>query len=318
MKFDSDDNIFKGKNMVILLFFVFLIIVTVYGLVNNNTNDSYDGNDVNNNVFENGNNENIDNSSNNSTNVNNEIINGNISDNSDVNSDENKNENENNFNEEVYEEESTNDDNTSDSVIENSNQTTNSTNTNSGNSSNNTSVITKPTNGLIKNSTKTSYGFTYKEGIYPVNTVNVNYEGTCELQVRETTSSTSRSVYYYKWNYNNGKYEKVTTKTNGIKYINSSKVDGKTYMQWYLIIDGVKYPSITNIGTRPTVSGDNNITIETNIMDVSIELYEKTIELEFFKFIRPEKKFDSIEELKATVENDIRKCREENERLGAK
>ena len=66
---------------------------------------------------------------------------------------------------------------------------------------NNTSVITKPTNGVIKNSTKTSYGFTYKEGIYPVNTVNVNYEGTCELQVRETTSSTSRSVYYYKWNF---------------------------------------------------------------------------------------------------------------------
>ena len=92
---------------------------------------------------------------------------------------------------------------------------------------------------------------------------------------------------------------------NGVYYTNS-------------IIDGVKYPSITNIGTRPTVNGDNNITIETNILDVSIDLYKQTVELEFFKFIRPEKKFDSIEKLKATVENDIRKCREENERLGAK
>ena len=92
---------------------------------------------------------------------------------------------------------------------------------------------------------------------------------------------------------------------NGVYYTNS-------------IIDGKKYSSITNIGTRPTVNGDNSITIETNILDVSIDLYEKTIELEFFKFIRPEKKFSSIEELKATVENDIRKCREENERLGAK
>ncbi len=92
---------------------------------------------------------------------------------------------------------------------------------------------------------------------------------------------------------------------NGVYYTNS-------------IIDGVKYPSITNIGTRPTVNGDNSITIETNILDVSIDLYKKTVELEFFKFIRPEKKFSSIEELKATVKEDIRKCREENERLGAK
>ena len=92
---------------------------------------------------------------------------------------------------------------------------------------------------------------------------------------------------------------------NGVYYTNS-------------IIDGVKHPSITNIGTRPTVNGDNSITIETNILDVSKDLYKKTVELEFFKFIRPEKKFSSIEELKATVKEDIRKCREENERLGAK
>jgi riboflavin kinase/FMN adenylyltransferase len=83
------------------------------------------------------------------------------------------------------------------------------------------------------------------------------------------------------------------------------------------IIDGVRYPSITNIGTRPTVSGDGNITIETNILDVSIDLYKQTLELEFFKFIRSEKKFNSTDELKAAVENDIRLCREENERLGA-
>ena len=92
---------------------------------------------------------------------------------------------------------------------------------------------------------------------------------------------------------------------NGVYYTNS-------------IIDGERYPSITNIGTRPTVNGDNNITIETNILDVSIDLYKKTVELEFFKYIRPEKKFGSTDELKAAVENDIKRCREENERLGAR
>ncbi|MEE1516792.1 MAG: riboflavin kinase, partial [Lachnospiraceae bacterium] len=58
-------------------------------------------------------------------------------------------------------------------------------------------------------------------------------------------------------------------------------------------------------------------TIETNILELSIDLYEQMLELEFFKFIRPEKKFNSTDELKAAVENDIRLCREENERLGA-
>lgn len=76
------------------------------------------------------------------------------------------------------------------------------------------------------------------------------------------------------------------------------------------IVDGTKYKAITNIGTKPTVNGDSGITIETNLLDVSMDLYGKTLELQFFQFVRPEKRFASIEELKTAVEKDIESCRE--------
>lgn len=74
-------------------------------------------------------------------------------------------------------------------------------------------------------------------------------------------------------------------------------------------VDGQKYSGITNIGTRPTVNGDNSITVETNLFDVSMDLYGKTLELQFLRFIRAEKKFSSVEELKEAVEADIQRCR---------
>lgn len=80
-----------------------------------------------------------------------------------------------------------------------------------------------------------------------------------------------------------------------------------------VIADGRRYRAATNIGTKPTVNGDSSITIETNLLDEEIDLYGKTLELEFFEFIRPEKKFGSVEELKAAVEKDILICRKKYE-----
>lgn len=65
----------------------------------------------------------------------------------------------------------------------------------------------------------------------------------------------------------------------------------------------VKY-GITNIGMRPTVNGALPI-CETHILDFNGNLYGKRISVEFLKFIRPEKKFDSLDELAAQVKRDI-------------
>ena len=74
------------------------------------------------------------------------------------------------------------------------------------------------------------------------------------------------------------------------------------------ILDGKKYLAVTNIGTRPTVNG-NNVTVEPWILDFDGDLYGKEITLHFHNFLRPERKFDSLEELKAQIQRDAAKTR---------
>ena len=73
--------------------------------------------------------------------------------------------------------------------------------------------------------------------------------------------------------------------------------------------DGGRYLAVTNIGSRPTVGG-HHITVEPWILDFDGDLYGKTLELEFHKFLRPEQKFDSLEELKAQIQSDAAQTRE--------
>lgn len=68
--------------------------------------------------------------------------------------------------------------------------------------------------------------------------------------------------------------------------------------------DGNQFFGITNVGTRPTVDG-SRVFSETNIFDFSGDLYGKELCIEFLKFIRPEKRFSSVEELSAQVHTDI-------------
>lgn len=65
-------------------------------------------------------------------------------------------------------------------------------------------------------------------------------------------------------------------------------------------LDGRKYPAVTNIGTRPTVEG-TGITVEPWILDFSGNLYGREITLEFYSFVRPECRFESLEALQAEI-----------------
>ena len=69
------------------------------------------------------------------------------------------------------------------------------------------------------------------------------------------------------------------------------------------LVDGLRYPAVTNIGTRPTVEG-HNITVEPWIMDYSGDLYGREITLEFYYFLRPERKFPTLEDLRAQIRAD--------------
>lgn len=68
---------------------------------------------------------------------------------------------------------------------------------------------------------------------------------------------------------------------------------------------GIYQNSVTNIGYKPTVGGEEYIGIETNIFDMNKELYGEIIEVELISFIRPEIRFDTLEELTARMREDI-------------
>jgi len=66
---------------------------------------------------------------------------------------------------------------------------------------------------------------------------------------------------------------------------------------------------ITNIGTNPTVSGDDSIKIETHILDYRGDLYSESLKIEFMDFIRSEKRFGNLDELISQLADDEKKAR---------
>ena len=71
------------------------------------------------------------------------------------------------------------------------------------------------------------------------------------------------------------------------------------------VINGKKYPSITNVGAQPTVNGNSEV-IETYIDGFSGNLYGENLTVYFVDFIRDIKKFDNLDCLKEQLLKDKR------------
>jgi len=72
----------------------------------------------------------------------------------------------------------------------------------------------------------------------------------------------------------------------------------------HILIDGVNYKAITNIGVHPTIDKLEVPSIETYIIDCDKDLYDKKAYLFFLKFLREETKFNSLEDLKNQINKD--------------
>lgn len=71
------------------------------------------------------------------------------------------------------------------------------------------------------------------------------------------------------------------------------------------IVDGTAYEGMAYIGRKPTVDGtQNERLLEVNLFGYDGDLYGLEVEVELKKFIRPEIRFASLEELKTTVDRD--------------
>ncbi len=69
-----------------------------------------------------------------------------------------------------------------------------------------------------------------------------------------------------------------------------------------------RYPAVTNVGSRPTVEG-HQVRAESWLLDFDRDLYGQEITLEFYKFLRPEQKFGSLEALKTQIQLDAVQAR---------
>lgn len=72
----------------------------------------------------------------------------------------------------------------------------------------------------------------------------------------------------------------------------------------YAEVNNKKYKAIINIGTHPTISELAKPLIEVNILDFDLDIYNQIIKVDFIDFIREEKKFTSLQELKEQLQKD--------------
>ena len=74
----------------------------------------------------------------------------------------------------------------------------------------------------------------------------------------------------------------------------------------YVHVQGRHYRGITNIGIRPTIENSRGVICETHILNYTGDLYGENVTVSLCGFIRPERRFSDINELKEQIEQDIK------------
>ncbi|HEY0260479.1 MAG TPA: bifunctional riboflavin kinase/FAD synthetase [Lacisediminihabitans sp.] len=78
----------------------------------------------------------------------------------------------------------------------------------------------------------------------------------------------------------------------------------------YLTLDGQMKPAAISIGNNPTFEGVADKQVEAHVLDETIDLYGRTVEVSFVEFIRGMRKFPDVRELVAQMKRDETQIRE--------
>src|SRR6266496_3601262 len=76
------------------------------------------------------------------------------------------------------------------------------------------------------------------------------------------------------------------------------------------MLDGVIYPGVVNLGYRPTVSSEKDRVLEIHLFDFDRDIYGSDLEVRFVRYLRPEKKFESVDMLARQIALDVKQARE--------
>ncbi len=97
--------------------------------------------------------------------------------------------------------------------------------------------------------------------------------------------------------------------TANLKVCDETKLPEHGVYATRMIVDGKSYKSVTNIGTRPSVDGENRVTVETFVIDFDGDIYGEDVQLEVHQFLRPIQKFQGIEAVWEQVKKDVEKAK---------
>ncbi len=76
------------------------------------------------------------------------------------------------------------------------------------------------------------------------------------------------------------------------------------------MLDGVIYPGVLNLGYRPTVSSEKDRVLEIHLFDFDRDIYGGDLEVRFVRYLRPEKKFESVDMLARQIALDVKQARD--------
>ena len=74
-------------------------------------------------------------------------------------------------------------------------------------------------------------------------------------------------------------------------------------------LDGSTYRGVANLGYRPTVAGETpERLLELHLFDLNRDIYGEDVEVRFLRFLRPEKKFESLDALAEQIARDVKEA----------
>jgi len=156
-------------------------------------------------------------------------------------------------------------------------------------------------------------------GLSVVDKITINNEPVNSTHIRRLilNGEIKRANQLLGWNYlltgiiveGNKRGRTIGFPTANLKPLCSDKLipkNGVYFVKVYL--DDDSYYGFLNIGIRPTFENDSEVFIETHIFDFEGDIYNKKMTIEFYDFIRDEKKFNSPEELIDQINKDKQIC----------
>jgi riboflavin kinase/FMN adenylyltransferase len=108
-----------------------------------------------------------------------------------------------------------------------------------------------------------------------------------------------------------GRGHRIGFPTANLEIWDEQAFPGRGVYACFATVEGERLPAVTNVGVRPTFEDALPApVIETHLLDVQRDLYERSVRLEFIERLREEQRFPGVDALRAQIARDVERARE--------